>query len=310
MGSVRFRALALAVAATASFGASAAVAAPARAKQAKPATQVVRITFQAVSGTTPVTCGSPITGLGTTSATAQLRDLRFYISNVRMMRANGTTAPLKLLKNDTYNHTQGGNRTTLIDLENATGMCQGDAGTNSVIVGRVKRGTYVGARMYMGVPHPLNHTDTVTAPAPLNLASMTWSWQTGRKFAKIEVTDPDGATGSWPMKTFNVHLGSTGCFGNPAGGDTVNCMNSNRMSIMLRRFNPARQKVLVDLQQLLRGNDITQNRAGASGCMSGPTDPECEAVFEAMDINWLTSGLGTGTSGLGVQQTVFRAAAK
>ena len=221
MGSVRFRALALAVAATASLGASAAVAAPAKAKQAKPATQVVRINFQAVSGTTPVTCGTPITGLGTTNATAQLKDLRFYISNVRMMRANGTTAPLKLLKDDTYNYTQGGNRTTLIDLENATGMCQGDAGTNSVIVGRVKRGTYVGARMYMGVPHPLNHTDTVTAPAPFNLASMTWSWQTGRKFAKIEVTDPDGATGTWPMKTFNVHLGSTGCFGNPAGGDGV-----------------------------------------------------------------------------------------
>ena len=73
----------------------------------------------------------------------------------------------------------------------------------------------------MPLPFALNHSDYATATKPLDVAAMAWSWQSGRKFAKIEVTDPAGATGTWTAKTFNVHLGSTGCTGNPANGETV-----------------------------------------------------------------------------------------
>ncbi len=190
-----------------------------------------------------------------------------------------------------------------------------------MITGTVPDGAYVGAKMYLGVPFPLNHTDITTAPAPLDLTAMDWSWQSGRKFAKIEVVDPDGPAGggmmmetgqrasAWASSAFFVHLGSTGCTGNPASGATVDCADSNRASIPLAKFNPATQKIAVDLRALLAGNDITVNRAGAPGCMSGGTDPECAGVFEALQIGWKAdgSGIGTAASTAALDQTVFRA---
>jgi uncharacterized repeat protein (TIGR04052 family) len=295
-------ALALAAAGLAAFGAQAASAHAGH-------TMNVSIPFTAVNGTAPVTCGTPITGLGTTAATAQLKDLRFYVSNVRLVRKDGSSVLVTLAAKKGYVVSRGGNRLTMIDLENGTGSCdQGDAAVNSVIKGTVPMGTYVGMRFYLGVPFPLNHTDTVGAPAPLDLTAMTWSWQAGRKFAKIEITDPAGAAGTWTSKTFMFHLGSTGCIGNPATGATTNCLASNRVTVRFAKFDSAKQRVAVDLAALYAGNDVTANRAGAAGCMSGGTDPECGPVFGALGLDWKADGTGTGVS-TGTQ-TVFKAIAR
>lgn len=277
----------------------------------------VAIRFAAVAGTAPVSCAQPIAGLGTTSATARLRDLRFYISNVRLITARGRAVPVTPARN-AFNATKGANRTTLIDLENGAGACagEGDRRTNAVVRGTVPEGDYVGARMYMGVPFPLNHSDIVGAPAPLSLAGMAWSWQSGRKFAKIELVDPAGPGGgahhqvanAWSTPGFFVHLGSTGCTGNPATGATTDCTGSNRMAIRFNRFDPAKQKIAIDLKALAAGNDITVNRAGAPGCMSGGTDPECDGVMRvAMGLDWKADGTGTGQPvNHGAHQTLFR----
>jgi hypothetical protein len=45
----------------------------------------------------------------------------------------------------------------------------------------------------------LNHSNFATAPAPLDLQSMSWNWQAGRKFIKIEV-DPEGGVTRPPLK--------------------------------------------------------------------------------------------------------------
>ena len=285
-----------------------AAAASAQAHEGHKHTMNVAIKFTAVNGSAPVTCASPLTGLGTTSTTGALQDLRFYISNVKLLRANGSSVGLKLGANNAFNLTQGGNRTTLIDLENGTGSCtEGDAATNAVIKGTVPMGEYTGATMYVGVPFPMNHTDTAGAPRPLDLTAMAWSWQAGRKFMKIEVVDPAGAAGSWKAKAFFVHLGSTGCSGNPATGGTASCSVSNRATVRLAKFDPARQQVAVDLSRLFAGNDVTVNKAGAPGCMSGGTDPECQAVFAALGLDWKPDGTGTGQSiDRGAAQTVFR----
>lgn len=297
---LRRSALALAAAGLAAFGAQAASAHE---------NMTVTIPFAAVNGTAPVSCGTPITGLGTTAATAQLKDLRFYVSNVRMVRKDGRSVLLKLTPKKGYVVSRGGNRLTMIDLENGAGSCdQGDAAVNSVVRGTVPHAEYVGMRFYLGVPFPLNHSDTVGAPAPLDLTAMTWSWQAGRKFAKIEVTDPAGAAGTWASKTFNMHLGSTGCIGNPATGGTSNCLASNRVTVRFAKFNPAKQKVAVDIGALLAGNDVTVNQAGATGCMSGGTDPECGPVFGALGLDWKADGTGNGTSS--GTQTVFKAIAR
>lgn len=275
------------------------------------AKQSVSIRFAPVAGKDAVSCGTAISGLGSTSQSAQLTDLRFYVSNVKLIAANGKAVPVTLGKNSQFRHTKGSNSVTMIDLENGTGGCaeQGTKATNAAVTGTVPRGTYVGVRWTVGVPEALNHTDLAAAPAPLNLTAMAWSWQSGRKFAKIEVTDP-GTAAAWAVKTFFVHLGSTGCVGDPAKGETSSCSAPNRTEVRLARFNPAKQNIAVDVRALVADADITKNDAGAPGCMSGQTDPECLGVFGALGINWRADGKGTGKSPSGAKQTVFRAIAR
>jgi hypothetical protein len=66
------------------------------------------VTLQfAVAGTTPVSCGSTITGLGSTSKSAQIQDLRFYVSDVQLIKADGSTVPLTLATTDDNNYADG-----------------------------------------------------------------------------------------------------------------------------------------------------------------------------------------------------------
>ncbi|MBP8204881.1 MAG: hypothetical protein KAX68_03920, partial [Giesbergeria sp.] len=87
------------------------------------APQSVALEFMAVAGNTPVQCGSVVPGLGSGAVDAQIRDLRFYISEVALLRADGSAVPLTLAANDDWNLTAGEHRVTLIDLENGTGAC-------------------------------------------------------------------------------------------------------------------------------------------------------------------------------------------
>lgn len=275
-------------------------------------TQSVSIDFDIVAGTTPVRCGTLVNSLGTTSVSAQPKDLRYYVSGIQLLKADGSAVPLTLGANDDWNLTSGSHTLSLIDLENASGACPASTGTpatHSRITGTVPTGTYTGIAFEMGVPAALNHTDTVTAPKPLDIPGMAWSWQSGRKMAKVEVTDPDGTTGTWASKTFNFHLGSTGCTGNPVNGEIVSCVAPNRVAVKLASFNPSTQKIAFDLSALVAGENVTVNGGGATGCMSGGTDPECDTVFAALDLSFGTSATGLPLSG-GVNQTVFKALAK
>jgi uncharacterized repeat protein (TIGR04052 family) len=104
-----------------------------------------------------------------------------------------------------------------------------------------------------------------------------------------------------------VHLGSAGCEGNPASGESVTCGAPNRPSVRLKKFNPAKQQVAVDLKALLAGTDITKNQSGAPGCMSEQTDPECGSVFKAFGVDWKADGSGTGKALSSTSQTIFKA---
>lgn len=274
--------------------------------------QSITLEFAAYAGSAPVKCGTVIAGLGSGNVDAQLKDFRLYVSNVKLVKADGTKVALTLGANDDWNLTVGSDSLTLIDLEDGTGSCAGGtAATNASIKGTVPAGDYVGVEMTMGVPFAMNHSDYATAVKPLDIQAMAWSWQSGRKFAKIEVTDPAGTAGSWVAKVFNFHLGSTGCTGNPASGQTVSCTAANRMATSFASFNPASQKIAVDVKALLAGTDITVNQAGAPGCMSGGTDPECLNVFKSLAIDWKADGTGSGQPvAAGASQTLFKAMAK
>ncbi|TYC58481.1 metallo-mystery pair system four-Cys motif protein [Zoogloea oleivorans] len=279
------------------------------------ATQTVNIDFDVVAGSQAVSCGVALTGLGTKATSGQVKDLRFYITNVLLIDAQGNTVPVKL--DDNANQSRD---VALIDFEDATGKCPTSTGTVTTyksIAGKVAPGTYVGVALTLGVPVKsadadkvsLNHSDTTAATTPplLTNASMAWSWQSGRKFSKIEfvpdapITRPTGTTTTW-----NVHLGSTGCKGDPTKGVVTACTNPNRMDFSFAAFNASTQKIVLDLAELFKNSDLSYDSGGAAGCMSGTTDPECAGIFEALQIG-LASGLPING---GAAQKLFAVKAK
>ncbi len=296
------------------------------------ASQTVSIRFTAVNGGTPVRCGARLTGLGTTAVSADVKDLRFYISQLALVNDQGVAVPVKLERN-VWQYTQGADAVALIDLEDATCTCAtpyNTTATNAVITGTIPAGRYVGLRASMGVPEALNHGPTTGSPAPLDIAAMSWSWQAGRRFAKIELNPvggiarrvvPKGATEAVAQSssTFNLHLGSAGCVAktdaagvatkDAAGNPVYTCGNPNVVAFTLPRFDAATQAVALDVGQLFKANDLSRDEGGAVGCMAGPTDPECVGVFQALQV-----GFGSGSDGRPIQggaaQSVFRAVAR
>ncbi len=264
----------------------------------------VSLQFAAVAGTTPVSCGTPITGLGTGSQSAQVQDLRFYISDVQLLKEDGSTTPLTLSTTDNNNYTDGTHSVSLITLSQAgTGACS--TGTlNSTIQGTVPAGRYVGVTMTLGVPLSLNHLSSTDAATPAVLRSdvnpsMSWNWRGGRKFTKIELQSTEAGN---PVTL--LHLGSTGCVGDPANGVPITgCTAPNRVTLTFADFNPTQQKIALDVQSLFAQKSLSVTNS----CMSSPTDAGCTSDFAALALNFNPNGTGTGTAIAGQSQTVFKA---
>lgn len=231
------------------------------------ATQNVTINFDVVNGATTIGttgCSTNALTLGTASTVGSLKDLRFYVSHVALIDANGNYAPV--IMNENAN--QGGN-VALLDFEDATNTCAstGTAATYTAISGRVAPGNYVGIVLTIGVPPALNHSNIAAAstPLPLQNSALNWSWQSGRKFTKIEFTANPVAPATTGVTTV-VHLGSTGCMANPANGDVfAGCASPNRMHMKFASFDPVSQKIALDLGSLFGGLDLTTSKTWMSG---------------------------------------------
>lgn len=240
----------------------------------------VEVRFEAMVGTTPFSCaptGGAFMGLGTAASPWVPLDFRFYVHDVQLVpEGGGAPVPLALDQDGTWQH-QG---VALLDFENAMGTCaNGTAATNDRVRGRVTApaGTrWAGVRFKIGLPSSLNHQNPATSPSPLNLSTLFWAWQSGYKFARI-----DGRSGT---NAFNIHLGSTGCTGDPTMG-MVTCTEGNRPETVLMNFDPARNAVVADLARLVATTDVSRNIDGAPGCMSGLTDAECRTILPAFGIS-------------------------
>jgi len=262
------------------------------------ATQNVTINFDVINGATNIGVGgctaSSLT-LGTASTVGSLKDLRFYVSGVALIDAAGNYSPVVM----TENANQGSN-VALLDFENGTGNCAaGTAGTYTAITGKVAPGNYVGIAFSVGVPGKLNHTnpaDTVATPLPLQNSAMNWSWQSGRKFTKIEFT-------SAAAVTTMVHLGATGCKADPLVGDVLNgCGSPNRMQLSFASFDPATQKIALDLGALFNGLDLTTSKTWMSAKPGGMMMAGSAAYFfDKLQIDAVT-GLPIND---GAAQTLF-----
>ena len=259
--------------------------------QAEPfgALQPVEISFALHADGKTVQCGTPFSEAGASAVKATLRDARFYLQDLALVDSKGQRTLVKLTPSDWQN-----DQVTLIDFEDATGACEGGTpATNTLVKGTVPAGQYSGLAFTVGVPVSQNHTSTELEGAPLDLAAMGWSWQAGRKFIKMEVNPQGGVTkadGSH-SPTWFVHLGSTGCTGNPVTGETVSCKRPNRLPVVLESFDVTKHHVVLDLASLLNASDVSRDNGGAVGCMSNPADQECVAIFERLGLS-----LETGTS--------------
>ncbi|MFN3874701.1 MAG: MbnP family protein [Flavobacteriales bacterium] len=118
--------------------------------------------------------------------------LRFYLSDIRVVAADGSDAPLSQVK--------------LIDLGNGP----------MTIEMAAPAGTWLGLRAGLGLPHDLNHTDPVLygADHPMSVnTGMYWTWASGYKFILFDGRfNPDPASTAPLLSAFSVHTGMDTCY--------------------------------------------------------------------------------------------------
>ncbi|PWB81355.1 MAG: metallo-mystery pair system four-Cys motif protein [Methylocystaceae bacterium] len=267
----------------------------------------VSISFALTADGRDVGCGAPLTNLGAGRLESKLHDARFYVYGVKLIDAKGGRTPITLAQNNWQLAD-----VALLDFKDARGgnapCTETNPPKNTAVTGTAPAGSYVGLEFSVGVPVEgtsegktimLNHSSTETSPPPLDIAVMAWNWQGGRKFLLVEVdppsyvTKPDGSK----TKTWMVHLGSSGCKGNPATGEIVACARENRFTVTFDRFDPKTQRVELDLTRLFAKTDLLVDKGGAVGCMTAPDDPECPAIFEALGLNLVETAPGANDAG-------------
>lgn len=280
-------------------------------------TQNISLQFSAQANGVDVNCGAvnEISNMGSTQKTTEIQDLRFYISEVQLVNSKGQAVAVTLDKN-----VNQGYGVALLDFEDATGACSaGTADTYTTITGKIPTDTYTGIKFTLGVPDTgtddtgktiaLSHSETTALNAPLDVASMAWSWQGGRKFAKIEFKPKDGVVNQKGtddtsddaiVASWLVHVGATGCT-DATTTALYSCTSPNLANFSLNGFNASTQKVVLDVGALLVNSDINLNQNSAAGCMSGTTDSECPAIFDAFGLD-----LATGKASATKIQTVFK----
>jgi uncharacterized repeat protein (TIGR04052 family) len=239
----------------------------------------VAIKFAARVGDLPATCTQSYAALGTTRSTASITEFMALVSDVSLLRADGTAVPVTLTPDAKW------------QLENITllDFAAGGAGTNCPnaspetnlqVVGTVPGGaTYTGLRFTLGLPFARNHGDATTAPGPLAATAMFWSWNGGYKAMRLDVKSTGTPTGWF------VHLGSTGC--SPTGSATTvptACTARNVMTYTFSNFDAAKQTVVADVATFLASSNLDVNQGGPAGCMSGTTDGDCAPIFTSFGL--------------------------
>jgi uncharacterized repeat protein (TIGR04052 family) len=251
------------------------------------AAEPISIRFAARVGAEEFACGQTYEDVGASAVLAEPQDFRFFVSDVRLLDANGGETPVLL---DTRAPWQGQD-TALLDFEDQTGLCAGGtAAVNDVITGRVFPGEYVGIAFRLSVPESLNHDDPALASAPLELGTMSWGWLLGYRFLRAELAgigDEATAPGLGLL-----HLGSTSCTGNPQAG-TVVCTNENRNDVRLSGFDATSSVIIADIGALFANTDLSED----SQCHSA--GEFCPGPFESAGVN-LDTGAALET------QTLFR----
>lgn len=237
----------------------------------------VDIPFVGVVGDDVFACGTSYDGLGSANASAQATDFRVYIHDLAVIDGDGVEHPVTL--RDTDFQADGH---VLLDFEDGTGACDtGSPARNTVALGSIDEDVEIaGVAFTVGVKDELNHLDVSTAAAPFNIPGMYWSWAGGYKYLKADLlVGADEAVARF-------HQGASTCSGTPEDGFACADNNQPRFSLDL---DPEADAISFDLAAFYAGVDLAAAPVegdGVKGCMSGPTDPECPAMFGSLGIDF------------------------
>ncbi len=233
------------------------------------------LSFRAKVGAQPFSCTATYAGIGATASTIAPRDFKMYVSEIRLLTASGVEVPMQLTQDGTWQL----ENLALVDFEDQTGSCtNGTPQVRTVVEGSAPAGVYSGVKFVLGVPFARNHADASTAPSPLNLSSMFWSWNGGYKFLRADFSSTGQPGGC------NIHLGSTGCNGATATTPPTSCTAPNRPEYTVL-LDPATEVIVADLGLLVATTNVDVNQATtAPGCMSAPTDADCNQIFPRLSL--------------------------
>lgn len=96
--------------------------------------QPLALTFKAKIGDEDFECGRSYENVGSSQVTVEPRDLRLFVSNVQLVKADGTKEPLEIVERSPWQLPGVG----LLDFEDATGLCSsGTSEVNASLTGRV-----------------------------------------------------------------------------------------------------------------------------------------------------------------------------
>jgi uncharacterized repeat protein (TIGR04052 family) len=236
----------------------------------------VAIQFAGTVGMDDFVCGDVYDNLGANDTSLKLTDFRFYVQDLELRNADAEWIPVALAQSQFQV-----DDVALLDFEDGCGGF-GNADLNDVVAGTVPEGEYAGVRFKMGVPVELNHADASTAPGPLGLTSMFWSWRGGYKFLRIDSGNIKDNPAIWRM-----HLGSTGCgmTNDPTTPPEEPCTNENRVEVEFDAFDAANDVLVADIAALVDGAPLDENAEGTpAGCMAAPDDSDCGPIFDNLGL--------------------------
>ncbi len=95
---------------------------------------------------------------------------------------------------------------------------------------------------------------------------------------------------------FLIHLGSAACQAETTSEKPTRCSYANRATVVLTRFDPAKNLVVADLARLVATSNLSQNQPKTGpGCMSEPNDRDCSGIMATLGLLFTSKPVATQT---------------
>ena len=206
--------------------------------------------------------------------------LQFYVHDIRLVDEAGAAHSFALTSRLPWQH----ERVALLELVPAR---------RDIVEGSVPPRRYTGVAFSVGVPFDLNHANPLTAGAPLDRAEMFWSWQSGYKFLRLDLTAGEHEAA--------FHLGSTGCSSASAlRRPQAPCAQPNVIHVVLEGIDPITEPIRV------RVGDVVAALADEQRVCTGDYEQTaCALAYATTGLDAETGQCGGRANGAGCEQTWF-----